>query len=126
MIGGFSELKGLDLSEEILHTGLHRSIGLIGGSNFGGVLWRCGCAFVLVDFEARHHLIHDGVGVVEYQFVNCSSGFYEFKVSLTGVVFKIVPYFARLVGAFSRLDVVFEYSLPVEGNGGEVYCLTLS
>ena len=38
MIGGFSELKGLDLSEEILHMGLHRSIGLIGGSNFGGVL----------------------------------------------------------------------------------------
>ena len=71
-------------------------------------------------------MIYNGIGVVEYQFVNCSSGFYEFKVSLTGVVFKIVPYFIRLVGAFPRPDVVFEYSLPVEDNEGEDYCLTLS
>ena len=85
----------------------------------------CGCAFVLVDLEARNHLIHDGVGVVEAQFINCSSGFSEFKVSFTEVVFKIVPCFVRLVGAFPRLDVVFEYSLPIEDNEGKVYCLDL-
>ena len=71
-------------------------------------------------------MIHDGVGVVEDQFVNCSSGFSEFKVSFTEVVFKIFPCFVRLVGAFSRPDVVFEYLLPIEDNEGEVYCLTLS
>ena len=65
---------GLNLGEEILHQGLHRGVGLIGGSELGGVLCGCGCAFVLVNLEACHHLIHDGVGVVEVQFVNCSTG----------------------------------------------------
>ena len=126
MIGGFSELKGMELGEESLHLVLHRGVGMIGGSELGGVLCGCGFAFVLVDLEARHNLIHDGVGVVESQFVNCSSGFSEFKVSFTEVVFKIVPCFVCLVGAFPLPDVVFEYSLPVEYNEGEVYCLTLS
>ena len=86
----------------------------------------CGCAFVLVNLEARYHLIHDGVGVVEAQFINCSSDFSEFKVSFTEVVFKIVPCFVLLVCAFPRLDVVFEDSLHVEDNKGEFYCMTLS
>ena len=71
--------------------------------------------------EAHDHLIHDGVVVVEAQFVNCSSGFSEFKVSFTEVVFKIVPCFVRLVVAFLHRDVVYEYLLPVEDNEGDVY-----
>ena len=126
MIGGVSELQGLDLSDDSLNLGLHRGAGLVGGSEFGGVFCGCGCAFVLVDLEARHHLIHNGVGVVESQFVNCSSSFSEFKVSFTEVMFKIVPCFVRLVGAFPRPDVVFEDLFPVKDNEGVVYCLTLS
>ena len=42
------------------------------------------------------------------------------------VMFEIFPCFVRLVCAFPRPDVVFEYSLPVEDNEGKVYCLTLS
>ena len=86
----------------------------------------CGYAFVLVDLEARHHLIHDSVGVVEAQFVNSSSGFSDLNVSFTEVVFKIVPCFIRLVGAFPRPYFVFEDFLPVEDNKGKVYCLNLS
>ena len=63
---------------------------------------------------------------MEAQFVNCSSGFSEFKVSFTEVVFKIFLCFVRLVGAFPRPDVVFEDSFPVEDNKGKVYSLTLS
>ena len=71
-------------------------------------------------------MIHDGVAVVESQFVYCSSGFSEFKVSFAEVAFKIVPCFVCLVGAFPSPDVVFEDLLHVEDNKGEVYCLTLS
>ena len=126
MIGGVSEPKGLDLGEESLHMGIHSDVGLIGGSEFGGVLCGYGCAFVLVNLEARHHLIHDGVGILEAQFVNCSSCFSYFKVSFKEVVFKTFPWFVCLAGAFPSPDVVFEYSLPVEDNEGEDYCLTLS
>ena len=125
MIGGVSNLKGLDLGDESLHLGLHHDVGLIGGSESSGVLCGCGCAFVLVNLEACHHLIHDGVGVVGAQLVNCSYSFSEFKVSFTEVVFKIVPCFVRLVGAFPRPNSVFEHLLPVGYNKGEVYCLTL-
>ena len=104
----------------------HRGVGLIGGSKFGGVLCGCGCVFVLVDLEARHNLIHNGVGVVETQFVNFSSILSEFKASFTEVVFKIFSCFVCLVGAFPHPDVVFEDLLPVEDKEGEVYCLTLS
>ena len=100
MVGGVREMKGLGLGEESLRLGLHFGVVMIGGSKFGGVLCGCGCAFLLVDFEARHHLIHYGVGIVEAQLVNCSFGFSEFKVSFTEVVFKIFPCFVRLVGAF--------------------------
>ena len=114
MIGGVSELKGLNLGEKRLHLGLHRGVGLIGRSEFSGMLCGCGCAFSLVDLEARHHLIHDGVVVVVAQFSNSSSGFSEFKVNFAEVMFKIFPRFVRLVGAFPRPDVIFEDSLPVE------------
>ena len=90
------------------------------------MLCGCGCVFVLVNLEARHHLVHDGVGVVEAQFFNCSSSFSDLNMSFTEVIFKIVPFFVRLVGAFPRPEVVFEDLLPVEDNKGEVYCLTLS
>ena len=109
-----------------MHPGLYLSVGMIGRSEFGGMLCGCVCAFVLVDLEACHHLVNDGVSVVESQCVNCSSVLSEFKVSFIEVVFKIVPCFVRLFGAFPRPDVVFEDSLPAEDNRGEVYCLILS
>ena len=119
------DLKGLYLGEESLHLGLHHGVGLIGGCEFGCVLDGGGCAFILVNFEARLHLIYDGVGVVESQFVNCSSGFPEFKVSFLEVVIEILPSVVRRIGAFPHPYVVFEYLLSVEDNEGEVYCLTL-
>ena len=82
--------------------------------------------FVLVDLELRHHLIYDGVGLVEVQFVNCSAGFPEFKVSFLEVVFEVIPCFVLRIGAFPRPDVVFENSLSMEDYEGEVYCLTMS
>ena len=66
---------------------------MIGDNEFGGVLCGCGCAFILVDLETRHHLVHDGVGVAEAQFVNLSSSFSEFKVSFTEVMFENFPCF---------------------------------
>ena len=86
----------------------------------------CGCPFILVKLEARHHLVQNGVGVLEFRFVNRSSSFSEFKVSFTKVMFEIVPCFVRWVDVFPRPDVIFEYFLPVEDNEGKVYCLTLS
>ena len=126
MIGGFIYMKVLDLGGESLYLVLHCGVGLVGGSEFGGVLCGSGCAFILVNLEAFHHLVHDGVGVVEDQFVYCSSSFSEFKVIFTEVMFKIVPCFVRVVGAFPRPDVVFEYLLPFHDNEVKVYCLTLS
>ena len=38
-----------------------------------------GRAFVLVNLEACHHFIYNGVGVVQAQFVNRSAGFSELK-----------------------------------------------
>ena len=105
--------------------GLHRDGGLIGGCEFSFVLGGGGCAFVLVDLEARHNLIYNGVGVVEAQFVNRSDFFPEFKVSFSEVVSEVIPCFVRRIGAFPRPDVVFENSLSVEDNEGEVYCLTM-
>ena len=69
------ELKFLDLVEESFYLGLHCGVGLIGGCKFGCILGGGGCAFVLINLEGRHHLIYDGVGVVEAQFVNCSAVF---------------------------------------------------
>ena len=90
------------------------------------MLCGCGCAFVFVYLEARHHLVHNGVGVVKAQFINYPSSFSEFKVSFSEVKFEVVPHFVRLVCALPRSDVIFEDLLPVEDNEGEVDCLTLS
>ena len=120
------KLKGPNLGEENLHLGLYSFVGLIGGCEFGCVLGGGGCAFILVNLEARHHLIYDGVGVVKYQFVNCADGFREFKASFSVVVTEVFPYFIRQIGAFPRPDVVFEDSFSAEDNKGEVYRLTLS
>ena len=86
----------------------------------------CGCAFILVELEARQHLFYDGVGAVEAQFANRYSSFSEFKVSFAEVMLEIVPCIVLWVGAFPRPDVIFEYSLPIEDNEGEVCFLTLS
>ena len=100
------KLKGLNLGGKILQLGIHHGVGLIGGCDFSCVLGGGCCEFVLVDLEARHHLIYDGIGVVEAQFVNCSAGFPEFKASFSEVVFEIFPSLVRQVGAFPRPDVV--------------------
>ena len=119
------ELKGLNLGEESLHLVIHRGVDLIGRCEFGYVLGDGGCTFVLVNLEVHHHLIYDGVGVVEAQFVNSSAGFPKFKVSFAEVMLEFIPCFVRRIGAFPRPDVVFESSLYVEDNEVEVYCLTL-
>ena len=119
------ELKGLRLVEESLYLGLHRGVGLIGRCEFGCVLGGGGCAFVLVDLEAHHHLVYDGIGVVEAQFVNRSVGLPKFKVNFSEVVLEFIPCFVRRIGAFPHSYVVFEELLSVEDNEGEVYCLTL-
>ena len=116
----------MNLGEKSLHLGLHCGVGLIGRYEFGCMLGGVGCAFVLVDLKVCNHLIYDGIGVVEDQFVNCSAGFYELKVSFLEVVFEIISCFVRRSGAFPQTDVVFENSLFVEDNEGEVYCMTLS
>ena len=82
---------------------------MIGRSEFCGVLCGCGCELVFVNLEVRHHLVHNGVGVLEAQFINCLSSLSEFKVSFAEVMFEIFPCFVRLVCAFPRQDVVFEY-----------------
>ena len=84
-----------------------------------------GCAFSLVDLEVLHHLIYNGIGVVESQFVNSSTGFPDFKVSLSEVVLGVFPSLVRHIGAFPCPDVIFEDSLSMEDNEGEVYCLNL-
>ena len=90
------------------------------------MLFGCGWTLVFVDLEAHHNLVHNGIGVVKAQCINCPSGFSEFKVSFVEVMFEIVPCFVCLVCALPRLDVIFEDSLHVGDNEGEVDCLTLS
>ena len=107
------KLKGLNLVEESLHLALHRVVGLIGGCEFGCVLGGGGCAFVLVNLAACHHLIYNGVGVLEAQFINSSAGFPEFKVSFLEVVLEIFPILVCRIGAFPRPEVVFEDLLSV-------------
>ena len=92
------KLKGLNFGEESSHLGIHRGVSLIGGYEFGCVLGGGGCTFVLINLEAHHHFIYDGVGVVEYQFVNSSNGFPEFKVSLSEVVLEVIPCFVHRIG----------------------------
>ena len=69
-----------------------------------------------VDLEAHHHLIYDGVGVVESKFANRSAGLSELKLIFSEVVLEIIPIFVCRSGAFPRTDAVFENSLFVEDN----------
>ena len=116
---------GLNLGEEISNLALHCDVDLIGGCGFGCVLGGVGCAFVLVDLEAIHHLIYYDVGVLEAQFINRSASFPKLKASFPEVVFEVIPCFVRHIDVFPRLDVVFENSLFVDDKKGKVYCLTL-
>ena len=77
------------------------------------MLCSCGSAIIFFKLEARHHLVHNGVGVVEAKFINSTSCISEFKVSFAEVMFEVVPRFVCLVCAFPRSDVIFEDSLPV-------------
>ena len=72
------------------------------------MLCGCGSALVFVDLEAHHHLVHNGVGVVKYQFIRCTSCLSEFKVNFAEVMFEVFPCFVRLVRALPRSDVIFE------------------
>ena len=66
---------------------LHRGISLIGGRDCVSVLCGCGSVLVFIDLEARHHLVYNGVSVVEAEFINSTSCLSEFKVSFAEVVF---------------------------------------
>ena len=102
------EMKGLKLGEGSLHLLLHHGVGMIGGCEFGFMLGGGGCAFVLVNLEAHHHLVYNGVALVESQFVNRSAGFPEFKASFLEVVLEVISCFVLRIGAFTRLNVIFE------------------
>ena len=104
-------MKGLDLGEERLHLRHHHGVGLIGRCEFGCMLGGGGCAFVFVNFEVRHHLIYDGVGVVEAKFVDRYAVFSELKVSFSEVVIRNFPSFLHRSGLFPCMDVVFKNSL---------------
>ena len=75
MVWIVGELQGLDSGEESLHLRLHSGVGLLGGRKYGSVLCGCGSALVFVDLEAHHHLVDNGVGAVEYKFINSTSCF---------------------------------------------------
>ena len=113
------------MGEESLYLRLHCGVGLIGRRECGRLLCGCGNALVFVNLEACHHLVDNGVGVLEAEFINSTSCFLEFKVSFAEVVFEVVPHFVCLVCALPCSDVIFEDSLPVEDDKGEFDCLTL-
>ena len=73
----------------------------------------CGRAFVFFYLEAHHHLVNNGVGVVEAEFIDSNSYFSEFKVSFAEVVLEVFSIFLCLVCAFLRSDVIFEEPLLV-------------
>ena len=114
------------MGEESLHLLLHCGVGLIGRRECGSVLCGCGSALVFVDLEALHHIVDNGVGVVETKLINSTSCLSEFKVSFAEVMFEVVPRFVCLVCVLPRVDVIFEDLLPVKDKEGEVYCLSLS
>ena len=114
------------MGEESLHLQLHHGVGLIGLRKFGSVLCGCGSALVFVDLEARHYLVHNGVGVVKAEFINRTSCFSEFNVRFAEVMFEVVPCLVCLVCALPRSDVIFEDSLYFKDDKGEVDFLTLS
>ena len=73
------------------------------------MLCGCGSALVFVDLEARHYLVHNGVGVVESEFVNRTSCFYELKANFGEVMFEVVPrfyaWFVRFLARMSYLKI---------------------
>ena len=81
------------MGKESLLLQIHCCVGLIGGRDCGSVLCGCGREFVFVDLEARHHLVDNGVSVVEAEFVDGTSCLSEFKVRLAAVVLEFVPRF---------------------------------
>ena len=89
------------------------------------MLCGCGHTFVFVNLEARHHLIDNGVGVVEAEFIDGASCFSEFKVSFTEVVLEVGQRLVCVVCTLPCADVIFEYLLFVQDDKGEVDCLAL-
>ena len=89
------------------------------------MLCGCSCAFVFVDLEARHHLIDNGLGVVEAEFIDGASCFLEFKVSLAEVVLEVGPLLVSVICTFPCVDVIFEDPLFVKDEEGGVDCLDL-
>ena len=89
------------------------------------MLCGCGCTFVFFDLKARHHLIDNGVGIVEAEFIDGASCLPEFKVSFAEVVLEVVPRFVCVVCTFPCADVIFGDPLFVQDDKGEVDCLDL-
>ena len=87
------------------------------------MLCGCGRAFVFVDLEA--HLIGNGIGVVEAEFIDGDACLSEFKASFTEVVLEVDPRLVCVVCKFPRADVIFEDRLFVLDDEGEVDCLVL-
>ena len=61
------------MGEESPHLRIHYGVGLIGGRECGSMFCGGGCEFVFVDLEALHHLVDNGVGVVEAEFIDGTS-----------------------------------------------------
>ena len=89
------------------------------------MLCGCGRAFVFVDLEARHNLIDNDVGVVEAVFIDVASFFSEFEASFAEVMLEVEPRLVYVVCTFPRADVIFEDTLVVKDDKGEVDCFAL-
>ena len=72
-----------------------------------------------------HHLIDNGVGVVEADFIDGASYLLEFKVSFSEVVLEFGPRLVCVVCTFPCSDVIFEDPLFIQDDKGEVGCLAL-
>ena len=108
------------MGKESPHLQLQSGVGLIGRHKCGSMLYCCGHAFVYVYLEVRHHLVYNGVGLVEAGFVDSTSCLSEFKVSFAEVVLEVVPHFVCLVCVFPCSDVIFEDPLLFQYDKGEV------
>ena len=89
------------------------------------MLCGCGRMLVFVNLEACHHLIDNDVGVVGAVFIDGASTFSEFKASFAEVVLEVEPRLVYVVCTFPRADVIFEDTLVVKDDKGEVDCLAL-
>ena len=89
------------------------------------MLCGCGHAFVFINLEARHHLINNGIGVLEDELVDGAYCFSEFKVIFAEVVLEVGPRLVCVVCTFSCADVIFEDPLFLQDDKGEVDCLDL-